>query len=257
MIISHKYKYVFVEFPRSACTAINMELVEHYDGHPILHKHATYYEFLKVASEEEKKYFVFSSIRNPLDKTVSAYYKLYSYWKDKEVKDFDFLNKFYMGRRLKFIRSKKTNFSGFFNKFYHIPYDDWSILNHREFDFIIKYENIQEDFTTVLKMLNIEKVRDIPVYNKTKNKPKNFYDYYSPEVRKKAMRIYGNYMQKWDYSFPEEWGHLRVSVFNKFISFVVNVLRKVYYKYYYRRNFRKRYLKLLKGHTGDYLPVVH
>ncbi len=57
MIISHKHKYLFVELPRTGSTAIYEELCQHYDGTQILFRHATYDDFLKVASEEEKKYF--------------------------------------------------------------------------------------------------------------------------------------------------------------------------------------------------------
>ena len=67
MIISHKYKYLFVELPLTASTAVSKELRENYDGESILYKHATYHEFLKIASPEEKKYFVFSGMCNPLD----------------------------------------------------------------------------------------------------------------------------------------------------------------------------------------------
>ncbi|NJN96772.1 MAG: hypothetical protein HC875_23010 [Anaerolineales bacterium] len=73
MIISHTHRYVFVQLPHAGSTAIGTELVENYEGVTILHKHAHYLEFLRIASADEKKYFVFSSIRNPLDEAVSIY----------------------------------------------------------------------------------------------------------------------------------------------------------------------------------------
>ena len=54
MIISHKYKYVFVGLPLAASTAISKELCEQYDGKAILAKHSIYQDFLKIATEEEK-----------------------------------------------------------------------------------------------------------------------------------------------------------------------------------------------------------
>ena len=55
MIISHKYKYLFIETPHTGSTAISNELQENYDGQRILHKHAYYFEFARQASEEERK----------------------------------------------------------------------------------------------------------------------------------------------------------------------------------------------------------
>ena len=75
MIISHKHKYLFVETQETACTAIAKELCENYDGKEILWKHARYRDFLRKASPKEKKYFVFTGLRNPLDFILSRYFK--------------------------------------------------------------------------------------------------------------------------------------------------------------------------------------
>ena len=55
MIISHKHKYVFIELPMTGSTAINNELRENYDGIYVLKKHSSYRDFLKDATEAEKK----------------------------------------------------------------------------------------------------------------------------------------------------------------------------------------------------------
>ena len=49
-----------------------------------------------------------------------------------------------------------------------MPHVNWSVLDHKNFDFIIRYEYLQEDFSEVLKMLNLEQVRPIPLINPTK-----------------------------------------------------------------------------------------
>lgn len=78
MIISHKNGCVFIEFPDSASSAIHEELREYYDGVPIFHatlgRHGYYHEFLRSATAEEKNYFVFSCMRNPLDVAVSVHF---------------------------------------------------------------------------------------------------------------------------------------------------------------------------------------
>src|SRR6476469_8280254 len=148
MVISHKHKYLFIEVYRTGSTAISSELCELYDVEKILSKHSRYHEFLKIASEEEKQYYVFSGIRNPMDMVVSGYLKM------------------------------KTDHKGRYT-------------NHKE-------------LAEVLLRLNIEQKRELPHKNKTEQK-ENFLDYYTPEIRKRSLFIFGPFIEKWGYSFPEEW----------------------------------------------------
>ena len=71
MMISHQHRYVYIEVPRTGSSAVRRELREMYDAEPILRKHATYRDFLRQASADEKTYFAFSGIRNPLDVAVT------------------------------------------------------------------------------------------------------------------------------------------------------------------------------------------
>ena len=72
MILSDEHRYLFVELPHTGTTAISRELQEHYGGRPILIKHARYHQFRKIATREQKSYFVFSCIRNPAEEAVSC-----------------------------------------------------------------------------------------------------------------------------------------------------------------------------------------
>ncbi len=210
MVVSDVHKYVFVELYFTGSTSIHKELCELYDGKSILNKHAKYYRFLQIANEEQKNYFVFSGIRNPMDMVVTSYLKLMNdpyrkyanaeEWRkagqrapsEKQVK-----------KREKFVRENLT-FQQYFKKYYKLPYDNWSSLNHSKFNHIIRFENIQEDFSELLKKLNIEQKRKLPHRNKTEGK-KNFEDYYTSDIRRKAIFIFGPFMQKWGYTFPEDW----------------------------------------------------
>ena len=55
MIISHKYRFLFIGLPFSASSAISKELHAKYEGLPYLRKHSLYHEFKKVATINEKK----------------------------------------------------------------------------------------------------------------------------------------------------------------------------------------------------------
>lgn len=201
MVISHKYKYVFVELPRTGTTAISKELCEHYDGEKLLDKHSKYSHFKRIASDDQLKYFVFSCVRNPLDRTVSLYFHL-----DRTIrsatervhKEKNFLKRtkdrfsiYYFQKRYKFAQKENVDFSQFFLKFYKFPYVEWSLFDHKKFDFIIRFDNIQDDFRACLEKLGIEPVRELPVVNKTKGRQKDFLQYYNEDAIKRAEKVFG------------------------------------------------------------------
>ena len=241
MIISQKHRYVFVQLPRTGCTAISKELLECYDGKQILKKHSNYRAFQRVATADEKKYFVFSGIRNPLDRTVSDFVKyktnhLGEYTDPKKLehmargKAFS-LRRWYFLRRFHYVDRNKATFEDYFMKFYRWPYDDWSSLDHHRLAYIIRFENLQEDFNRVLERLNITPVRPVPVYNPTKAKQgKSFWDYYStPEVRRRAQQVFGPFMEKWGYAFPDDWEPLRIRPSTRVRHAMSNLVRKPFW----------------------------
>ena len=182
MIFSYKYKYVFIENPQTGCSAIRKELIEKYAGEPILRKHAHYREFLSQANAEEKRYFAFSTIRNPMDQEVSRYFKLKNDHNKRFTKRLDksglrWLDETRLSKKFKYVQ-KEISFSDYFIKFNKfIPCDSPIFVYQDCLDFIIRYENINDDFMIVLKKLNIIPVRKLPVYNVTEGKGKDFYSY--------------------------------------------------------------------------------
>ena len=237
MVISHKHRYLFVELPRTACTAITQELIACYDGEKILTKHSTYERFLRKASDAEKGYFVFSGIRNPLDRVVSAYLKLKKdhrqlHTRLKQKKRYSLRN-YYLLKQFEFVQQPNVTFADFFQKYYRFPYDDWSSLSHQNLDYIIRFENLQSDFSTVLNSLSISQKRPIPMLNKTEGKEQTFWDFYTPEIIPRAKRIFGPFMEKWDYSFPESWGNYNHTSLDNMKLEAINVIRKPLWRYSY------------------------
>ena len=235
MVISHKYKYVFVEFYRTGSTAISAELCELYGGEKILCKHSRYHEFLKTATPEEKKYFVFSSIRNPMDTLATGYSKLKNDHKGRYTnpKEWRVNGGLITNQNLKIFRDIKDNnmsFADYFKKYYKLPYDNWTSVAHRHFDYIIFFENIQEDFAKVLKKLHIQQVRPLPVVNKTTGK-ENYLKYYTPDIRGRSIFIFGPFMQKWGYEFPKEWSNKKSGVLSKAVFNIAGILKKIYWRF--------------------------
>jgi hypothetical protein len=237
MIISHTHKYLFVELPRTASTAISHELREMYDGQSILRKHATYYDFLKIASPAEKEYFVFAGIRNPLDDAVSLYFK---YRGDHKQKFTALAENRRKKRRLaehaaaikfRFIKQTEADFPTYFKRFYKIPYNTWSDLSHKQFDFVIRFENLQADFARALELIGIEQKRPLPQVNPTGGRGRDFASYYTPEIIPRARRVFGPYMRQWGYTFPPEWGDAPLPWWTQAEFAFYNVFRNVYWRY--------------------------
>lgn len=236
MIISHTHKYLFVELPRTASTAISRELRELYDGQPILRKHATYQDFLKVATPEEKTYFVFSGIRNPLDDAVSYYQKLKSDHKNKftdpkKLQRRKGLVNYIDNRLFRFVHNTDADFATFFKRVYVVPYNTWASLSHHDFHYVIRFEHLQDDFAAVLARIGIEQQRPLPVVNRTGGKDQAFLQYYTPDIIPRAKRVFGPYMQQWGYAFPPEWGAVEVPWWNQWEFQALNVFRNVYWRH--------------------------
>ncbi len=210
MIISHKYKYLFIELGRTASCAISRELCEYYDGKEILRKHADYRAFHRIATPEERKYFVFSTVRNPLDRAVSIYFKLRTNHRGRYSKpELRWENGGNMSKRLikkyEYVKDNNADFPEFFRKYYRQPYVDMCSANFNKFNFIIRYEDLESGFAQVLKQLGINQKRSLPVLNKTIEKNNDFYTYFTPEIQDQAKRVFAPYLKKFGYDFPLEW----------------------------------------------------
>lgn len=243
MIISHKHKYVFLCLPRTGTTAIREELCEHYAGEEILYKHAPYHVFIKQASEEEKKYRVIASVRNPMNRIVSLYFK-YKTKHDgidkKQIKDYGDKNfiqvsliklaNSILNRRSNYVLKHNPSFAQFFQKIYSMPYSDWHSLYFDRYDFLIRFENLQEDFEKAIRYLGLEPVRPLPVVNKTDKKLDSFENLYTEEVQKRAQKVFYQSMIKYGYKFPEEWPDYNPSLLNRIQFKSVNVVRKIYWE---------------------------
>lgn len=234
MIISHQYKYVFVEYPRTGTTAVSNELCQNYSGMRILRKHSAYQEFLKSASPEEKKYFVFTSVRNPLDDAVSHYFKLRTdhrerYTNRKKVRNGKRLAEYFDAFLFRYIESNNVDFPTYFRKFYVIPYNTWSTISIKRYNYIMRFENLSDDFASVLKMLEIDPIRPLPQRNVTGERKKEYWTYYTPEIIPRARRIFGPFMKQWGYEFPKEWGEQPISFWNQVEYEFFTLFRRVYW----------------------------
>lgn len=226
MVISHKYRYIYIESPMTGSTAVAEELVLNYEGVRILRKHALPFELRKEGLILED-YFVFTNTRNPLDRIVSVYLKTLNNHNNKYSHNTytGLLGKlffFRMNRRYRKVISDST-----FHEFIKdIPiYDEQLRLYIDQCVKVIRFETLVDDFAEVIKFLGLKLVRPLPVRNPTDGK-KSFVTYYdAPHVKKEAIRKLGPYMSQSFYTFPPDWESFRPSLISIILFHLLGIFR--------------------------------
>jgi len=235
VVISHQHKFVFIEHPWTGTTSISRVLIDSYGGKKILFRHASYFDFLKIATKKEKNYFVFSSIRNPLDIIVSNYFKYKTdhggrYSGLQKSRNFDHYLYFHRLKRFEFVKNSK-NFSEYFLKYCKFPFNSWVSLSPSCCAYIIRFENIDDDFNTALKMIGINNPKPLPRNNITGSRERDFSVYYSPQAINRAKKVFGFYMKKLGYEFPTKWGDCEITWHEKLQYNMHNLYRELYWKH--------------------------
>ncbi len=244
MVISDRHRFVFVNLPQTASTAISRELVEQYGAREFCFKHALYRtDFLKAANKDQRTYRVISGLRDPMDITVSTYFKVrsdhegrYSNASAHKIKH-GFLRKHLMywwnRRSHKEIVGRNLDFTEWFLRNHRVPYASWAILDHKRFDKVIRYEHLQEDFAEALRSLGIEQVRPLPVGNSTAKESRGHYTemFTTDRAKRHAKYIFGPYMREFGYTFPASWDHIRTPALAMPMYRATNVARRFFWLY--------------------------
>ena len=208
-------------------TAVADELVSNYDGVRILRKHALPFELRKT--DIRSNYFIFTNIRNPLDRLVSVYLKTINNHNQKFTHNTytGLFGKLFFLRMTLRYRNAITN-STFYNFISNIPlYDEQLRLYIDQCGKIIRFETLVDDFADVIDYLGLKLVRPLPVRNPTEGK-KSFMTYYdTPLIRMEAIRKLGPYMSQSLYTFPADWDAPRPSLTSNILFNVMSVLRLI------------------------------
>jgi len=215
MIISHKYRYLFVEVPHTGSHSIASELIDFYAGERILRKHANLTQFMAQATPDERKYFIFGTVRNPLDAALTDYYKLESNHREQFTNPAMLMSNggHVTAQHLKefeLVHRQGASFPEFLKAFRKKVYHNWFLVGASRFDYVLRFENLSTDYARLIQLLGIELVRDLPHVNPTKKKARDFQAAYPPEMHAFVARYYGPFMRRWGYEFPESWGKVHV-----------------------------------------------
>ena len=226
MVISYKHRYIYIESPMTGSTAVADELEANYDGVRILRKHALPFELSKT-DICINNFFIFTNIRNPLDRLVSVYLKTLNNHNEKYTQNpyQGLIGELYFSRMAR--RHRRTVKESSFFKFIKgiTIYDEQSRIYLNQCSRTIRFECLAEDFADVIKQLGITLLRPLPVRNPTAGK-QSFMSYYNtPYIQREAVRKLGPYMNESAYTFPADWEAPTPALRSKIIFHIFGVIR--------------------------------
>jgi len=238
MIVSDKYRYLFLETPHTGSTAVSKELVECYGGREILHKHANYCEFARAYPASAENYFVFAGVRNPLDEAASLFNKFRSNHKNnysdvsKQKQQGGWVSK----KNIEIFRLVQTkgDFGKYMRDLYRKVYNNNINVNKKYCDSVMRFEHLDTEFANVLERIGVEKHRSLPVVNRT-SKAGSFEEYYSDSDIELCVRVFGAFMAEWDYAFPGSWEAGQPNFINKLTYNLAKIARSMYAEYLGRK----------------------
>ena len=209
MIIVDDLKLCFVQIPHTGSTNIGEELLNNFGGREILKKHS-YLDSLKNNYKNiYDNYFIVGSTRNPLDERVSFFYKmknnhmgLYSgETVDPKANKGGVLSRSYYNKI-----QKGMNFDEYILSLPNLKYVSPISIHQKRYDMILRFENLTEDFSKLLRVLNSKKESNLQHGNKTKNRDRHYTKFYTKkESIYKAVYIYSDFMKEHNYNLPEDW----------------------------------------------------
>lgn len=209
MIYSEKHRYLFLEVPNTASTAMSAELRESYAGEAIGRKHGFYGAAGRILGQDiVNDLFVFCSVRNPLDIWVTRYQKIKNdhkgnYTNPKKFKRNGGWIADEQVEMYEFITQNDASFAEFIAKYPDGLKFNW-LTQIEKCNHVVKFEELPGGFTEVLEKIGIEPVRPLPVVNKTSNK-KPFLDYYDEAAKATAVKQLSGVMETLGYDFPEDF----------------------------------------------------
>lgn len=221
-IVSEEHGYLFVQVPRTGSTAIGENTLEPLYGGEFVgrrptrelsgDKHASHQELIRrglVSKQLLQRIYVFSTVRNPYDSSVSLYEKMRRTYAPLLEDPTSWLYK--MPGYLKSIRvAVEASFSDWFI-FHHTRRTPLALPlrvfrrprplpeHYRAVDRIMRFERLQQDFDLALADLGLPSV-ELPVVNVTK-RDRDYRPYYDRRAKWLAERVFGNYRTHFGY----EW----------------------------------------------------
>ena len=235
MIISHSHKFIFIKSFKTAGTSLESILSNVCSGDDIvtplndfkhnrtetgefIHKAMNYEEFSKlglknlqhadakvikenVSREVWEGYFKFSIARNPWDRAVSFFF-----WEMRQDPRIKPEKKFYHHLGIPFdeIGQLRELFANFLNSGDWPSNDPFYVMNGKLcVDYIIRYENLQNDFSEVCRRIGIPEMPLPRLKGGIRSNKYHYTDYYNDETKELVAQRHANDIRLFGYTFEK------------------------------------------------------
>tara|TARA_S200002703_G_scaffold12433_1_gene11047 strand:+ start:172 stop:813 length:642 start_codon:yes stop_codon:yes gene_type:complete len=156
-----------------------------YKGHP-----EEYKQWMCTLTDEKfQKYFKFGFVRNPWDKMVSSYFYFKSLGQiNCKFEDYVLKDIYKTANRTVQVHNLPQHIVFFYE-------------NENLYDFIGKYEDLEQGFKFICEKLKIEKGINLPMSNKSKGREKGYTQYYTQKTKEKVEFDFKIDIELFDYKF--------------------------------------------------------
>ena len=226
-IICREYGILFLMSPRTGCTALGQALINELNGEflpeesifdekgffKVQSKHCSLKELISnniLTQKEASSLIKFASVRNPFDSLVSLYEKKRNKYSSLKLNSESWIYKV-PGYVKDMEYCEKHSFSQWIIKRYSKHYIKNSMIPSPNFtmykkfteqaDFVLKFESLQEDFSSFLKSIKIDKEITIPIINQTSSRKSDYRCYYNSISRQIVRRAFREDFRRYGYSF--------------------------------------------------------
>ena len=202
-MISHKHKFIYIHIPKTAGTSIYrtvqqiyqhpLDLTPQWDyKHNIYKQHATISQLKNLYQIPISDYFKFTVIRNPYERAVSSYFWLRRLLGHSTTfKDFLLVRNGY--DKINHFENNKGRKDHFLTQSEFIKINGIITM-----DFLIKFENLQEDFNNVCRKIGLPKCN---LHHINQSKHKHYTEYYDEETKQIVAEKYAEDIEQFGYEF--------------------------------------------------------
>jgi hypothetical protein len=188
---SNTHKFIFLHRGKCAGSSIKKSLssvggleVKLEKGHTNL---GAMRKLIKEDGFDPEQYFQFTCVRNPWDRVVSLYHHMSTVskrWPNDPEK-------------------QKMNFEGTFKEFlYHQELYPSICPNFQDFDHVVRYEFLQDDFNILCEKLDIPNKVELPRMDYNTGRPKiNYQSYYRGNLQQIVAEKYAKDIEYFGYKF--------------------------------------------------------
>ena len=191
-MINHEHNFIFIHIPRTGGTSIEYVFTKETECQS---KHTYPLGWKKHYPKEWQSYFKFTSIRNPWDRVVSQWAIDKHWYGDKFQKTFKEFVKYPQG----FPLQPQLWFLSEPDK---IKYNDIIKYVEDNIDYIIRFENLHNDFSKVCELVGAPN-HNLPqkYHSQDVRKSRPYQEYYDTETKDIVSRIYDIDIEYFGYEF--------------------------------------------------------